>query len=356
MKFFFVFLISMTAQAFPEMIRHHYVNCSACHVNNSGGGLLTAYGRSISAELLSTWGSEQEARAYYMVNPEKFGSWLNIGGDVRTLQLQQENSQFKSGRNIFMEANIKAAATIKSATAYVSLGQVKQSNQSLELKPAQYFLSYQFTDEWSMRAGRYVPIFGLNIPQHNYLVRRNLNLGPGAERDAVDLQYNGENYNLVLGAAKSLVDSSVGAEEVSINLQLQKNINDQHKIGLSYWYGEAKDYKKLVLGVHGVLGWTEKFYSLVELNHQWKTDNLDVEKKSVNELLKLGYELEKGFHLQIIQEGASSSTDDVRNYGVGAIWYPRPHFEFEGLYTKRMSEASSFGVEDYIYGMAHFYF
>ena len=33
------------AEAFPWMIHHGYTNCAQCHVDPSGGGVLTDYGR-----------------------------------------------------------------------------------------------------------------------------------------------------------------------------------------------------------------------------------------------------------------------------------------------------------------------
>ena len=351
-----IIFISMRLQAFPEMIRHHYTNCSACHVSNSGGGLLNAYGRTISYELLSTWGTEKEARAFYSVNPETVGSWLNVGGDVRDLQVQQENEKFKAGRNIWMEANVQASVTLDQFTFFESFGQIRQDNQSLVLKPTKAYASYQFTDELSLRVGHYVPIYGLNIPQHNFFIRRNLNFGPGSERGALDLQYNGENYNFVIGYSKSSLDSAVRDEEQAINIQIQKNVNDQHKIGFNYWYGEGLNSKKVIVGLQAVLGWTERFYTLAEVDHQWLMNNVGNEEKSVNELVKLGYEFEKGFHLQAVQEWTSSPADDVVSYGAGAAWYPRPHFEFETLYSKKMSAASTSGIEDYVYLLSHFYF
>ncbi|MEQ1724259.1 MAG: hypothetical protein ABL930_13895 [Pseudobdellovibrio sp.] len=349
-------LIPASLQAFPEMIRHNYVNCSACHVNNSGGGLLNAYGRTISYEVLSTWGTEKEARAFYSIDPEATSNWLNLGGDVRNIQLQQENDKFKVGRNIWMEANIQAAVTIKNLTSFLSFGQIKQSNQSFEQKITKYYFSYQFTDELALRAGRYIPVFGMNIPQHNYLIKKNLSFGPGSERDAIDLQYNGETYNFVLGLSNSLLDSSIRDKERALNIQIQKNILDRHKFGLNYWYGESPNYKKIVLGAQMVLGWAENLYSLAEVNHQWLEASLGSEEKSVNQLLKLGYELEKGLHLQLVQEWSSSSKDDISNYGMGLTWYPRPHFEIETLYSKKTSAAATSGTEDLAYFMTHFYF
>ena len=42
------------AQAFPWMIHHGYTNCAQCHVDPSGGGALTAYGRPQGEILLRT--------------------------------------------------------------------------------------------------------------------------------------------------------------------------------------------------------------------------------------------------------------------------------------------------------------
>src|SRR4051794_39985225 len=41
------------ASAFPENIRHGYINCNSCHVNPNGQGLLNAYGRELSVALQS---------------------------------------------------------------------------------------------------------------------------------------------------------------------------------------------------------------------------------------------------------------------------------------------------------------
>src|ERR1700722_15897581 len=49
------------AFAFPEMARHGYTQCTACHVSPAGGGVLTEYGRELSSDLLSTWSHGNES-------------------------------------------------------------------------------------------------------------------------------------------------------------------------------------------------------------------------------------------------------------------------------------------------------
>ena len=352
-------LFLQPARAFPEMIRHHYVNCSACHVANAGGGLLNAYGRSISAEVLSSVGTQKEARAFYTVDPEKIGQWLNVGGDMRGLQYHQDNENVTRGGFIWMEANLKAAATLGKLTTAVSVGKVEQSNQSLKLVPTQYYASFQFSDELSVRAGLYVPVYGLNIPQHNYLVRQNLQMGPGSERQAVDLQYNGEKYNFTAGISKSTLSSAVHDEELAFNFQALMNINDQHKVGFNYWYGEADKYRVIKVGLQGVLGWTESLYSLAELDQVWNKDSNDVETQSFYQLFKTGYEIQKGLHLQAVQQFGKtdiSGSSEIQSLGAGLLWYPRPHFEIESLWSKRRNSAQTSLFEDYAYLVLHYYF
>lgn len=355
-----LFILSSTVEAlaFPEMIRHHYVNCGACHVNQNGGGLINAYGRTISTEVLSTWGQEKEARAFYSIDAEKI-PWLNVGGDVRSVQTQFENETVSQARHIWMEANLQVAAQLHQFTFFTSIGKVEQGNQSLKTEINKYYVSFQKSDELSFRVGKYIPVYGINLPQHNLFIKQNLQLGPGTERTVADAQWNGESYNFLVGVSKSASDSAVRDEESAFNAQVQKNINDNHKVGANYWYGEATRYRKFNVGAHAVSGWSEKFYSLFEIDSVWSKDNNDVETKSTAELLKLGYEFYKGVHLQMVQEhfqsnGATSTKTE--SLGVGMAWYPRPHFEFETLYSKRVKQTTNTSNEDSAYLLLHYYF
>lgn len=355
-----IFLNALYAKAFPEMIRHHYVNCGACHVNPAGGGVLNAYGRTISYEVLSTWGHEKEARAFYGVDPEKIGDWLNVGGDMRSLQVHQENKMVKRGRYFWMQGNLDIAVTLDKWTGYLTLGQVNTESQSLRLISPNYFLAYQFLDEVSLRVGRYVPLFGIRLPQHQYLIKQNLALGPGTDRDATDLQYNGEKWNFMLGYSRSLLNSAVRDEEKAFHAQIQATLKDSHKFGLSIWSGDADAYKKTMLGLHGVFGWTERLYTLAEIDQVSQVvKSTNIETKSIYQLLKLGYEFYKGTHVQIVQEWGKPNTQnsvEIQSIGLGVIWYPRPHFEFESLWTKRRTVGTSDEFEDFAYLLTHFYF
>lgn len=357
-------IIHQTANAFAEMIRHHYVNCSACHISQAGGGVLNAYGRSLSNEVLSTWGSVNETKPFYAIDPEKVGDWLNVGGDVRSLELHQENSQVKSGRFFVMQGGIDVAITTGPITAMMTLGQVvgqqKESYQTVDFVSPKYYLSGQISDEFSIRAGKFIPVFGLQIPQHNFYVKQNLLVGQGTERDAVEALYNGEQWNFVLASSKSSAKSAVRDEEKSISGQVLRNFADSHKAGFSLWSGNADQFKRTALAAHAVSGWTEKFYTLTEVDYVKTTVKAtDTETKSIYELLKIGYEFHKGIHGQVVQQWGRPDTDtsnENQSLGAGFLWYPRPHFEFELLWSKQRTLSVDKSFEDYAYLQSHFYF
>ena len=184
-------------------------------------------------------------------------------------------------------------------------------------------------------------------------------MGPGSERQSIDLQWNGEKYNFTLGLSKSLENSAVRDEELAVNLQALMNINDQHKIGINYWYGEANKYRVIKIGVQAVFGWTESLYSLAEVDQAWTKDNSDIETQSIYQLFKTGYEIQKGLHLQAVEQWGKndlSSASEVQGLGAGFLWYPRPHFEFESLWSKRRVSAQTSQFEDYAYLVLHYYF
>ena len=76
-------VVSSQAFAFPEMVRHGYTQCTACHVSPSGGGILTSYGRELAAEVLSTWSYADESQFTHSKVGEKLADkGILFGGDV----------------------------------------------------------------------------------------------------------------------------------------------------------------------------------------------------------------------------------------------------------------------------------
>jgi len=115
------------ARAYPWMIRDGYTNCSACHVDPSGWGLLTEYGRAQAQIVLPTlWGGKKQEDveptpgiAYGLI---PLPSWLNVGLSLRGAVLSTTTSQGTSWRDILMIADLRAGVTADWFLAFVSNG------------------------------------------------------------------------------------------------------------------------------------------------------------------------------------------------------------------------------------------
>src|SRR5713101_8637381 len=82
---------STPAQAYAWMIRHGYTACATCHLDPSGAGVLTPYGRAQGDILLqSRFGSAGEEAApssNFLWSAVHTPDWLLGGGGVRLMEL-----------------------------------------------------------------------------------------------------------------------------------------------------------------------------------------------------------------------------------------------------------------------------
>ena len=112
----------VSAQAFPWMIHHGYTSCAQCHVDPSGAGILTDYGRAQGEILL---------RTHYEAAPENpgpvkdflFGAFdlpdvLELQADVRGLLIPDPANL----EAILMQADLRAALQTEKFSASASFG------------------------------------------------------------------------------------------------------------------------------------------------------------------------------------------------------------------------------------------
>ena len=349
-------LLCTKAHAFPEMVRHNYPNCIACHESPSGGGLLTPYGRTISTSVLSTWGSEKEARAFYGAFDNKYTkSWLNVGGDLRSLQLHTNSKTAMNGRFIRMQTGIEAAVKFMNFKLVSFFGKQEEGNM-VRGESIRHYVMYQPTDEISLRAGRFIPNFGLNIPEHTLATRRSLGFDQGSERDQMEMMWNGEKLNASGSISQTVTTDVRKNQEKAFTTQWNYTLNDSYRVGANVWFGKENKKSRQIYGVNAVLGFTEKFYYMSEFDLQSSFDK----KKGLFHFSKIGYEIVKGFHLIGLEEYRKSDLKNDKTllnaHGLGAQWYPRPHIDLEAIWNKRRVAQQSNDYTDYAYLMMHYYF
>lgn len=355
--------LSNKAYAFPEMIRHGYTSCTACHVSPTGGGVLTPYGRELSREILSTWGKEGEGQP--LNGKATPPDWLRVGGDIRYMQLFRKTETAEEAKSFWMQTDLESAVIIKNYIIAIA-GGVQQAENSDPKKDEfisrRHYIGYKFNDNLAIRAGRFYPAYGINIPEHASVIKRGLRWDQGQETYNFELNYLKENFEIFLTGLFGRPDQNKENTDKGFAISPSYALSDKIKIGLNFLKGDSKQYERTLYGLHILAAYNESLYFLTEVDWQKisSSPNFSQESKGFFNYNKLGYELIQGVHLNFTFEYGQSdlerSNSIIRTYGPGFQFFPRPHFELSGTWSKQQIMAVSSDYGDFAYLIVHYYF
>jgi hypothetical protein len=395
---------SPSAHAFPENVRHGYVNCSSCHINPNGGGQLNDYGRQLSAAIqshgrfffesanaetdaaaaasaakpakasggvaeLGDAGPEVEFLYGHVPHPE----WLKLGGDARFLQLFEETRTVSQARFITMQLDLEGAVTVGKLTMDATVGRDDPAFYGTRdpgfwdyLVSRRHYALLQLTDEFYVMGGRYWKPYGINDARHISVTKRGLGTRAGTGWD-----FGTESYNTQVGFQNERFSvtgfwdfgrfgDAGKAIEHGGGLTASIALHDTYKIGASYFNGATDSLRRNVFGPWAILGFTEHFYLRTEQDFVSSHDRpSQASALGYFQDTRLGYELTQGFHVYGEQQYAvrdfSASDSRQQIYGVGVLYYPRAHWELEANYRKIRVEAVHQGFTDSLYLLGHYY-
>lgn len=186
-----LFSLGGPAYAYPWMIAHDYTGCAQCHVDPSGAGLLTDYGRALGMQLLPTGGGEASGET---PGPEKdflrgaidLPSWLLMQADVRGLGYPMPTTDAAgditgwSGRFILVQSDLRSGFKAGDFVGAASLGVVSDgasaawisaSDSGWNLVAREYWAGWRPSKALLVRAGRMNLPFGLRTEEHTQYVR-----------------------------------------------------------------------------------------------------------------------------------------------------------------------------------------
>lgn len=207
-------LLSSPALAYPWMAKHDYGSCTACHVDPSGAGQLTPYGRGQADVLVrfrTTSAGEEGA-----VSPSANFLWMfelpdavNLSGNFRGGPLIRPLASGTKVVPLAMASDLYATVNVGNVVAHVTTGVGLRNAQQAAVLPVcdpaqgacgaqwisrEYWAGARFAEEAVMvRAGRMNLPFGLRNNEHNTFVRAltgtDINL---AQQVGLSASYNGE--------------------------------------------------------------------------------------------------------------------------------------------------------------------
>ena len=182
-------LVVTTAEAYPWMIRHKYAACGMCHVDPSGGGLLTGFGRDQGDLMMDTQyqvtsedqPKEPSSTSGFLWGALRLPEWLFLGGDFRGMLLVVKPKGTPTDvRWVPMQVDLRAALELDIFRAGGSLGYAHQGalpaamthRDADNLMSREHWLGVALDDDavW-LRAGRMNLPFGIRNIEHTLWVR-----------------------------------------------------------------------------------------------------------------------------------------------------------------------------------------
>jgi hypothetical protein len=158
------------ARAYPEFQLSRDQTCSSCHLSPAGGGLLSENGLA-TAESNATWDVAPEAAHGALVGP----SWLEVGAELRGAAGVVDD-RGASPAGFPMQADGEAAAKSGALTLYATLGIQEGHDVPSFFASREHWAMWQ-SDAGSpnglfVRAGRFMPVYGLRLADHTAYTRR----------------------------------------------------------------------------------------------------------------------------------------------------------------------------------------
>lgn len=337
------------AWAFPELSRHGYVNCTACHVSPGGGGLLNSYGRELSRELVSFRSAEGEQQPLHgWVNPlrtEKLPENVHVGGNVRAIQTLRDTATVRQGMFLLMQAEVELGWRPGPLTLVGALGRQTDGTQAW-IGSHRYWAGVSPTEESMLRAGLFYPVFGLNLPEHFFSVRRGMGFDEGMETWNLEASWLGERLSAYLtgGIAANERVERAQRRDSTISAQINWHLSESSRIGISALWGNARSGGATqAAAIHGTTPLFARTFLMGELNAKWIGGT-----QTANRYLKLGYEPWNGWVFALFNDSALSSGSGCEGLGASVQLFPRPHFQVElaaekQFSTRSMPEGDTFG-------------
>ncbi|MFO0694089.1 MAG: hypothetical protein U0230_11075 [Polyangiales bacterium] len=196
------------ASAYTWMIRHGYTSCATCHVDPSGGGLLTQYGRAQGALIMSQrWGLSDETsikRGEYLMGVPTPENW-SLGGDLRAgfYGYQIQGNPWTANFVLmqadlgaaYMRGRFRGAATLGVATdGAFSAAIAGGSGARLVSRTFWVGADLGADHNYLVRAGRINVPYGLRTIEHKFYARMMTQTDINVSQEyGVTLAYTGQN-------------------------------------------------------------------------------------------------------------------------------------------------------------------
>ena len=328
--------IAAPAAAEPMFLSKQYPRCTACHYSASGGGLLTPYGRSLSREEISTFGRRDAAAEAGDWAEEEFlfgavgsDSPLQLGLDLRPSQLRIEVAGRElPDRNLLMNLDLQAAWRTGDWTAYGTVGRRPGGG----LVTYEHWLARQVGDGVSVRAGRFLPAYGVRFADHTALSRDRLGLAEDDQIYGVELGLSSDRSLLQVavgpGRAESLLNDD-GSAAFTVSGRAQRDFGSRTVLVGSVLRRGATDRAARNTSVGASFGYAPVPWLTTWTQADARSQDLPGSDRTLILTNQTSVEVWRGIWLRVSPQAYRVSGEpqaEIRRMVYGLDLYPRTHW------------------------------
>jgi hypothetical protein len=335
------------AWAEPMFLARQYARCTTCHHSPAGGGLLTTYGRALTHHELSTTGDRTAGdRGGESAGEEAFlwgalGNRLGpvqLGADLRPSHLTFAFDGTRTHRAFWMTAELQAAVQLQQWTVYGQIGR-RPAAGGAELASTEYWVAHQSANGIGIRAGRFLPAYGIRFADHTSFNRELLGLAQFDQVYGVEVSRSTDRSLLQItagpGRAETMLDAD-GDGAFTAAGRWQYDITPRIVVVGSALYREAHGLAPrtgiggAAFGISPRPRWTIWTQFDVESREGLPTPRYVL----VNET---SFEAIRGVWLKIspqLRTGGGSSSPDLARLSLAAVLLPRTHWNVNVSYYR----------------------
>jgi hypothetical protein len=346
------------------------MDCRACHINPSGGGMRNEHGRQFAQETLifPKWGSEKKAEDHghggHIEHEEKkeedkgiaLNHFLSMGGDFRFVYLHAQKESTSAYKDTFfpMQMDVYLLFHPDPRLSLFYQDGIRGSREA-------YGLTRFANDNAHLKLGKFLPPFGLKLDDHTSFVREKLGFDNtfGKESDAgIELGFSDEPGfgNIAVFNGTGVAPDDNRAKGISATGGIK---NQSIWLAGSFFHNKTgqggTELTKEYVGVYTA-------YRINRLAFLGEWDYISTETPSKTNgyaaFAEVSFLVQKGIAAKIKYDAydpnQDSSGDRLLRYTLGVDLYPVPHTEVFIQYRNNREEVDR--RNDQILVMTHLYF
>lgn len=349
------------ARAEPKFLSKQYTRCTTCHVSPTGGGLLSAYGRSLSHRELSTTGAPVPSHGEMDSEPgEESFLWgalgdalgpVQLGVNLRPSHLRFSFLDMDVDRNVLMVADVQAAVRLDD---WVLFGQVGRELDGADyrLDSSEYWAGYRPDEGLGFRAGRFLPAYGIRFADHTSYNRSFLGLAQYDQILGVEVSHTRGRYLTQVsfgpGRAESLIDDD-GRSAFTGTGRVQVDLGSRTVLAASGLFRAESDAEPAMGSAGLAVGFApaSRLTTWTQVDGQFRDGASEAAWVIANET---SFELYRGIWAVVTPQAriGGGQLPDLLRFGVGAVALPRTHFNVNLHYYRDRNRSNDITTQTFL--------